>query len=158
MEFTVRQVPARKVAGFHMVGPWETTVPQGFEQLALWVRTHNIAATDWLALYYDNPDEVPAEKLRCDTVIGVPEGFVIPDNSEGVIITGIEAAQYAVARARIDDNDFAKPWNLFFDSVMADERYTLTDKPCFDHYLNDGSDSGVWEIDMYLPVASKREE
>lgn len=156
MVFTVRQVPARKVAGFHRVGPWEKTVHQGFEQLALWVKTHQLTATEWLAVYYDNPDEVQAEKLRCDTVIGVPEDFIIPENSEGVMTTSIEAAQCAVAHARVDDNDFAKPWNLFFASLMADGNYSLTGKPCFEHYLNDGSESGVWEVDMYIPVASKR--
>ncbi|HEY1845600.1 MAG TPA: DNA gyrase inhibitor SbmC [Buttiauxella sp.] len=156
MEFTIQQVPARKVAGFHMVGPWEQTVHQGFEQLALWVKTQRINASEWLAVYYDNPDEVPAEKLRCDTVISVPEDFVIPENSEGVIITRIEAGQYAVARARVEDNDFAKPWNLFFDVLMADESCRLTGRPCFEHYLNDGSESGVWEIDMYISVAGTR--
>lgn len=155
MEFTIQQVTERKVAGFHMVGPWEQTVHQGFEQLALWIKTQKITETEWLAVYYGNPDEDPAEKLRCDTVLSVPEDFVVPENSEGVITTRIEAGQYAVARARVDDNDFAKPWRQFFDSLMADERYQLTGKPCFEHYLNDGSESGVWEIDMYVSVTGK---
>ena len=106
-------------------------------------------------VYYDNPDVVPAEKLRCDTVVSVTENFTVPDNSEGVIETRIEGGQYAVARARVDDDDFAKPWNLFFDSVLANNSYHMTGKPCFEHYLNDGSESGVWEIDMYIPVADK---
>ncbi|MCT4702056.1 DNA gyrase inhibitor SbmC [Enterobacteriaceae bacterium H20N1] len=156
MEFKIQQVPERKVAGFHMVGPWEKTVHQGFEQLALWVKSQKITGSEWLAVYYDNPDEVPAEKLRCDTVLSVPEDFVVPENSEGVITTRIEAGLYAVARARVDDNDFAKPWNQFFNSLAADESYQLTGKPCFEHYLNDGSESGVWDIDMYVPVADKR--
>ncbi|MCT4714030.1 DNA gyrase inhibitor SbmC [Enterobacteriaceae bacterium H18W14] len=156
MEFKIQQVPERKVAGFHMVGPWEKTVHQGFEQLALWVKSQKITGSEWLAVYYDNPDEVPAEKLRCDTVLSVPEDFVVPENSEGVITTRIEAGLYAVARARVDDNDFAKPWNQFFDSLAAGESYQLTGKPCFEQYLNDGSESGVWDIDMYVPVADKR--
>lgn len=156
MEFKIQRIPEHKVAGFHMVGPWERTVHQGFEQLALWVKTHNITGTEWLAIYYDNPDEVPAEKLRCDTVLRVPDDFVVPETSEGVIVTRIEGGEYAVARARIDDNDFASPWLQFFGSLMADDRYQMIGKPCFEHYLNDGSESGVWEIDMYIPVANKR--
>lgn len=156
MDFTIRQAPERKVAGFHMVGPWEKTVHQGFEQLALWVKSQSVNGTEWLAIYYDNPEEVPAEKLRCDTVVRVPEDFVVPENSEGVMTTRIEAGEYAVARTRVENNDFVKPWQHFFASLLADERYQLTGKPCFEHYLNDGSESGVWELDMYVPVASKR--
>lgn len=73
MKFTIQQVPEHKVAGFHMVGPWEQTVHQGFAQLALWVKSHNI-----------------------------------------------------------------------------------TGNPCFEHYLNEGSESGVRDIDMYIPVTGKR--
>jgi DNA gyrase inhibitor GyrI len=36
---------------------------------------------EWVAVYYDNPDEVPAEKLRCDTAVTVPDDFVIPENN-----------------------------------------------------------------------------
>lgn len=156
MEFNVTQVAPKKIAGFHMVGPWEKTVRQGFEQLALWVKTQQIPATAWLAVYYDNPDVVPAEKLRCDTVVAVADDFVVPENSEGVITTHIDAGQYAVARARVDNNDFTTPWKQFFEALLADSRYDITGGPCFEHYLNDGTQSGVWEIDMYVSVSSKR--
>ncbi len=156
MEFKIQQVPEQTVAGFHMVGPWERTVHQGFEQLALWVKSHNVTGSEWLAVYYDNPEEVPAEKLRCDTVLRVPEDFVVPQTSEGVIVTRVEGGEYAVARARVDDNDFASPWKRFFSSLAADDRYQMTARPCFERYLNDGSESGVWEIDMYVPVSGKR--
>ncbi|WP_435927033.1 DNA gyrase inhibitor SbmC [Dryocola sp. BD613] len=156
MEFKIQHRPEHKVAGFHMVGPWEQSVHQGFEQLALWVKSHNVPVSEWLAVYYDNPDEVPAEKLRCDTVIRVPEEFEVPENSEGVIVTHIAGGEYAVARVRIEDNDFAGPWRQFFGRLAADEHYQMTGKPCFEHYLNDGSENGVWELDMYVPVAGKR--
>lgn len=155
MEFKIEQSPQRSVAGFHMVGPWEETVHQGFEQLALWVKSQKITGSEWLAVYYDNPDVVPPEKLRCDTVLRVPEDFVVPANSEGVILTRIEGGQYAIGRAHVDNNDFAKVWETFFDAVEGDGRYRITGRPCFEHYLNDGSESGVWEIDMYIPVANK---
>ncbi|WP_058911308.1 DNA gyrase inhibitor SbmC [Entomohabitans teleogrylli] len=155
MNYQIQSWPGRTVAGFHMVGPWETTVCQGFDQLALWVKSNNIHSGEWLAVYYDNPEITPPEKLRCDTVISVPEDFVIPDNSEGVILTQIEGGLYAVAHARVDDNNFAAPWMDFFSALMQDEKYTFSPKPTFDHYLNDGSESGVWEFDMYIAVQEK---
>lgn len=92
MEYEIKQIERRIIAGFHMVGPWEQTVKQGFEQLMMWVDGKQIVPLEWIAVYYDNPDVVPAEKLRCDTVVSVPEGFEIPENSEGVIQTELAGA------------------------------------------------------------------
>jgi DNA gyrase inhibitor len=89
MDYSIKQQQKRKIAGFHLVGPWEQTVKQGFEQLVMWVDGRHIEPLEWVAVYYDNPDEVPAEKLRCDTAVTVPDDFVIPENSEGVMMTEI---------------------------------------------------------------------
>lgn len=89
MDYSIKQQKKRKIAGFHLVGPWEQTVKQGFEQLVMWVDGRHIEPLEWVAVYYDNPDEVPAEKLRCDTAVTVPDDFVIPENSEGVMMTEI---------------------------------------------------------------------
>lgn len=151
MAFNVQQVPARKVAGFHLVGPWETTVPQGFGQLEMWAKSHSLNG-EWLAIYYDDPDVVPAEKLRVDTVISVGDDFDIPENSEGVIVTALEAGTYAVSHAKVENEAFQTAWETFFNQIEADGGYQLTGKACYEIYLNDGSASGVWEIDMYIPV------
>lgn len=82
MNYEIKQEEKRTVAGFHLVGPWEQTVKKGFEQLMMWVDSKNIVPKEWVAVYYDNPDETPAEKLRCDTVVTVPGYFTLPENSE----------------------------------------------------------------------------
>lgn len=152
MDYSITQEKRRVVAGFHMVGPWENTVKQGFEQLAMWVDGRQIPAKEWVAVYYDNPDEVPAEKLRCDTVVTVEEGFTVPDNSAGVILTEVEGGVYAKASARVTDHDFSTPWYQFFNSVLQDKDHELQAKPCFERYLNDGNQDGYWDIEMYVPV------
>ena len=65
MNYEIKQEDKRTVAGFHLVGPWEQTVKKGFEQLMMWVDSKNIVPKEWVAVFYDNPDETPAEKLRC---------------------------------------------------------------------------------------------
>lgn len=155
MEYEVKQVAARKIAGFHMVGPWEQTVKQGFEQLMMWVDGQQIPAMEWLAVYYDNPDEVPAEKLRCDTVVSVADDFVIPPNSEGVMLAEVAGGLYAAARARVIDHDFSTPWLQFFDSLIKDEAYQIAPKPCFEIYQNNGVEDGYWDIEMFVAVEPK---
>ena len=155
MEYEIKQVDKRRIAGFHMVGPWEQTVKQGFEQLMKWVDGKQIVPLEWIAVYYDNPDVVPAEKLRCDTVVSVPEDFAIPENSEGVILTEVAGGDYAVAVARVENHDFATPWYQFFDCLMQDTTFEIAAKPCFEVYMNNGMEDGYWDIEMYIPVQSK---
>lgn len=155
MEYEVKQIAARKIAGFHMVGPWEQTVKQGFEQLMMWVDGQQIPAREWLAVYYDNPDEVPAEKLRCDTVVSVDDDFIIPPNSEGVMMAEVAGGLYAIARARVIDHDFSTPWYQFFDSVLKDETHRLAAKPCFEIYRNNGAEDGYWDIEMFVALEPK---
>ncbi|MBS6073684.1 DNA gyrase inhibitor SbmC [Citrobacter cronae] len=155
MEYEIKQVDKRRIAGFHMVGPWEQTVKQGFEQLMKWVDGKQIVPLEWIAVYYDNPDVVPAEKLRCDTVVSVPEDFAIPENSEGVILTEVAGGDYAVAVARVENHDFATPWYQFFDCLMQDTTFEIAAKPCFEVYMNNGIEDDYWDIEMYIPVQSK---
>jgi len=116
---------------------------------------HHIQPLEWVAVYYDNPDEVPAEKLRCDTAVTVPDDFAIPANSEGVILTEVAAGDYAIAIARVENHDFATPWHSFFNSLLEDNHYQIAPKPCFERYLNDGNADGYWDIEMYVPVQNK---
>ncbi|NTZ49292.1 DNA gyrase inhibitor SbmC [Citrobacter gillenii] len=155
MEYEIKQVERRRIAGFHMVGPWEHTVKQGFEQLVMWVDGNQIVPLEWIAVYYDNPDVVPADKLRCDTVVSVPEGFEIPENSEGVILTELAGGDYAVAVARVENHDFATPWYQFFDRLLQDSSWQLSAKSCFEIYRNNGVEDGYWDIEMYVPVQAK---
>ncbi len=125
MNYSITTLGKKTIAGFHLVGPWDQTVKQGFEQLMMWVENHQVPAREWLAVYYDNPEEVPAEKLRCATVVAVDEDYVIPANSEGVILAAVAGGDYACARARVVDYDFATPWMQFFDSLLQSTTYRV---------------------------------
>ena len=155
MEYEIKQVDKRRIAGFHMVGPWEQTVKQGFEQLVMWVDDKQIVPLEWIAVYYDNPDVVPADKLRCDTVVSVAENFEIPENSEGVILTELAGGEYAIAVARVENHDFATPWYQFFNLLLQAATYQIAAKPCFEIYMNNGMEDGYWDIEMYVPVQPK---
>lgn len=155
--FTVQQVAARKVVGFHWIGPWEENVPQGFEQLMSWALSHHLYG-ELLAVYYDDPDAVPAEQLSCDTVMAVEDDFILPDDSEsGVRLMTIPGDLYAIGLATIENNAFFEAWERLFSQIEADGSYQLTGKPCYERYLNDGSLSGVWQLEMLIPVKRVQE-
>lgn len=155
MGYNVKQLEKRRIAGFHLVGPWDEKVKQGFQQLLMWVENNQIQPLEWVCVYYDNPDEVPPEKLRCDVAITVDSGFQVPANSEGVITTEIPAGQYAVAHARVYNEEFEQCWDLFFDELLSDQSLQIAARPCFEVYQNDGQSDGYWDIDMHIPVEPK---
>lgn len=155
MDYSIKELEKRTIAGFHLVGPWEKTVKQGFEQLTMWVKSQQIPAREWIAVYYDNPDEVPAEKLRADTVVSVAPGFTVPENSEGVMVTELPGGAYAVARARVENEEFGQAWMAFFDTLFADPDHQIALRPCFEVYVNADRGDGYWEIDMHIPIEPK---
>ncbi|MCS3430503.1 GyrI-like domain-containing protein [Klebsiella sp. BIGb0407] len=155
--FSVQQVAARKVVGFHWLGPWEETVPLGFEKLVHWAANHHLDG-ELLAVYYDDPDVVPAEQLRCDTVMSVPDDFVLPEDAQkNVRVMTIAEDLYAIGLASVQNNAFFEAWEKLFDQVEADGRYQLTGKPCYERYLNDGILSGEWQLEMLIPVKPMQE-
>jgi DNA gyrase inhibitor len=153
MDYSIKQQQKRKIAGFHLVGPWEQTVKQGFEQLVMWVDGRHIEPLEWVAVYYDNPDEVPAKNcaairpLRCRTILYPGKQRRRHDENRGGIMPW---------RRRVVENyDFATPWYQFFNSLLQDNKYQMALKPCFERYLNDGNADG-WDIEMYIAVEHKR--
>lgn len=152
MEYNVKSVGKKKIAGFHLVGPWEQTVKQGFEQLMMWVDNRPGAGAGVGGRLLRQPGRSPAEKLRCDTAVTVADDYQIPEGSEGVMMTEIAGGDYAVARARVENFDFATPWYQFFESLMESKTHQMAMKPCFEVYLNDGNQDGYWDIDMYIAV------
>ena len=44
MNYSITTLGKKTIAGFHLVGPWDHTVKQGFEQLMMWVDNHQVPA------------------------------------------------------------------------------------------------------------------
>lgn len=150
MKVTIVEREATPWVGFHLIGPWDETAPEGFARLSEWVTQHNLTG-EWMAIYHGNPNDAAASQRAIDTVISVnadyqPAGEGAPQKGE------LAGGKYAVARVVVDDGDFAKPWLTLFQQWLPGSGWQVDERPCFDHYLNDGAQSGVWDIDLYIPV------
>ncbi|MTD26373.1 DNA gyrase inhibitor SbmC [Erwinia sorbitola] len=156
MQVEISTLEARQVAAVRLVGPWHETAPRGFARLGEWVCQHQLNG-DWLALYYDNPDIVPAEQLRIDTGTTVPSGFVLPPESDDIELRAVPGGTYGVAKVTVSDGNFAKPWLEFYDEWLPTSGYQRAEGLCFDRYLNDGSQSGIWEFCICVPLIKKPE-
>lgn len=136
--------------GYHLQGPWQETVPRGFERLKRWVSDNN-AQGEWLAIYYGNPEDVAPDELRVETVI-TADADAIPGAQDDIEKGLLPGGTYFHARLEVLNNDFFSAWHSLFDHLKAQGGWQVDNRPCFEHYLSDGSDSGNWLVDMYIPV------
>lgn len=89
----IKQVPRMRIAFLTTVGPFGQAIPEGLQKLFAWVAANNVQpAGPSLALFPDDPDTVPAEKLRSE--IGILVGPEVSGSGEVQIkeIGGFEAA------------------------------------------------------------------
>ena len=138
--------------GYHLQGPWQETVPRGFSRLKAWVNQHQVAG-EWLAIYYGNPQQDAPETLRVETVIATARVAAAGEDIEQGVLPG---GQYFHARVEVLENDFFSAWHSMFGHLNAQGGWQVDDRPCFEHYLSDGSDSGDWLVDMYIPVRAMK--
>lgn len=156
MNYSITTLGKKTIAGFHLVGPWDHTVKQGFEQLMMWVENHQVPAREWVAVYYDNPEEVPAEKLRCATAVTVDEDYVIPANSEGVILAAIAGGDYACARARVVDYDFATRGCSFLTACSRARRIASPPSPALRSILTTATTTATGISTCMFPLSASR--
>ncbi len=151
MNYSITTLGKKTIAGFHLVGPWDHTVKQGFEQLMMWVENHQVPAREWVAVYYDNPEEVPAEKLRCDS--GHRGRGLCHSRQQRRGDPGGDCRRGLRLRPRAGGGlRLRHPVDAVFDSLQQSTAYRIAPQPCFEVYLNDGNHDGYWDIDMYVPV------
>ncbi|HEJ9060053.1 MULTISPECIES: DNA gyrase inhibitor SbmC [Serratia] len=152
MAVSIEQKPAEKAVGVRVVGPYAQSVPLGFQQLMAWQQQQGIPVGKWLVLYWDDPNQVAAEKLRADVVFTVADDFVLPAGSENMVIQTLPAGEYAVYRVRITDGDFATPWRNFYQQMLPASGYRPSEGVCYEHYLNDCVADGYFELEICQSV------
>lgn len=100
----IRYFPKLHVAFLTSVGPFGQAIPSGLEKLFAWVAANGVQPVGApLALFPDDPGEVPAEKLRSEVCIPVGPDVHGSGDVETKEIGGFEAATMVYhAREDID--------------------------------------------------------
>ncbi len=149
MDVHVIDQEAKTLASIRVIGPYAETMPGGFERLMQWAAPRNLLAGDWLALYWDNLHVTPADQLRADVALSVPLGTPVAGE---VALQTLPAGLYASHRCRVENDDFATPWNALFSEWLPNSGYQLAEGPCFEQYLNNGREAGDWDLLICIPV------
>ena len=132
----VQDLPELQVAYVRHTGPY-SEIGQAFRLLMRWAgprRLLRFPQTQVLAIYHDNPDITPADRLRSDACITVPLGT----RARRVVSTmTIPSGRFAVAHVEIDPDQYGEAWDRLLRDWMPQSGYCPDDRLCYERYPSD---------------------
>jgi len=129
----VRQFAPRHVAYVRHVGAYDR-IGKAFGRLMRWAgprRLLRFPETEVLAIYHDNPDITPVDRLRADACITVPEGTKTRRDVGTMIVPG---GLFAAAHVGIDLTQYGEAWDRLFADWFPESGYQPDDRMCFELY------------------------
>ncbi|HLO98711.1 MAG TPA: GyrI-like domain-containing protein [Fimbriimonas sp.] len=142
------------VAMIKHTGPFEQLAGE-FDRLWQWVTENNVPVQRTIGIYWDNPEEVPASKLRSAACVEIPAGYMITNTAGLPIEKGhIAPGLYARYRYMGPYEEMEPVWTEFLSWVQDDCGKTISENPSFEVYVNDPSDTPPAQLltEMFLPV------
>ena len=107
MDITIKQQPELRVGTVRHIGPYER-IAQAFERLAaVMSRAKRPPSPQLLALYYDDPQTTPPDRLRSDAAMSFPAGTAVP---AGLIERRVAGGKYASAMHAGSYEGLAQAW------------------------------------------------
>jgi len=144
-----------RIAMIRHVGPYEDLGPK-FDDLWAWVEQHGVDAQRTIGIYWDNPDFVPARRLRSAACVEVPPGTSVPFGGGVPIEIGeIAGGTYATTTFVGPYEDLAPIWAGFTRQIEGPLRRTISQQnPAFEVYVNDASCTPPAQLitELYMPV------
>ena len=152
MNVMIKTVADIRVGFISHQGPYQDCGP-AWDSLCCALAPEGLLGGDskMIGVSYDDPDVVPAENLRYDACISVPNNFKAFDNVNVQIIKG---GQYAVTTHIGPYTQLAETYRHFFGQWLPQSSYESADQPCFEIYLNDPESTEPEDLvtDIYMPL------
>ncbi|PIE08332.1 MAG: AraC family transcriptional regulator [Rhodobacterales bacterium] len=148
---SIREMDSRRLAALEHVGPYSET-GEVLTELGTLLAARGLMqkAGAMVCLYHDDPDNVPAEKLRMHAGYELPEGEVAPPLEEIVLPAG----RYAVMRHTGPYSSLHLAYRAFFGVWLPQSGVEPGDSPCFETYLNDPADTPPDQLvtEIWMPL------
>lgn len=150
----VTQIPPITVVMLRHSGPYDQLAPK-FDQLWNWVTANNVPAQRFIGIYWDNPDETPADRLRSAACVEVPIGYQMP-HAGGLPLESAQIAggNYATTRYVGPYEEMEPVWTAFTKWIEETLKRQIGANPAFEVYVNDPSDTPPDQLitELYMPV------
>lgn len=131
----IKTIEPITVAALRYVGPYQEIGPV-FCQLYGWAAGRNLTEKRLLAIYYDDPGQVPPEQCRADAAIAVPAGFAVDAPATQRVIPG---GRYASVIHQGPYTELHRAYSWLYRTWLPQSGEAADDRPCFEEYLNDPS-------------------
>lgn len=154
MDVEITTEPARRLAAVRHVGPYNQ-IGRAFAQLGhvLGPWMPDLAGPGaMMALYHDDPRQVPPEQLRADAAMVVPEDFVLP---EGLVELRLPAGRYASTVHVGPYEHLGAVWPRFMGEWLPASGHTAAASPTVETYLNNPETTlkAEWRTRLSIPLA-----
>ena len=131
----IRMIPKMTVAYVRHVGPYEKCEP-AWKKLIAWAGKNGLFAQDtiFVGISYDDPETVPADKLRYDACMTVPK----ETKAEGQVkIKEIGGREYAVFIHRGPYENMKTTYEYIYKKWAPTAKRPVTYDPALEIYKND---------------------
>jgi AraC family transcriptional regulator len=147
----IRDLAPVRIAALSHSGPY-MNIGSTFDRLGAWAAGRGLAdgQTRSFAIYYDDPDAVPAEALRSEA------GLLLDREVEDGPVHMVEIAggRYAVLRHKGPYAELEGAYRWLYRDWLPASGHRPADRPCFEEYLNDCRTlpPEEWLTDICLPL------
>jgi AraC family transcriptional regulator len=153
----VKEMPDMHVAYVRHIGPYkgDAALFEGlFMKLCSWAGPRGLIRppqTQFISVYYDDPEVTEDEKLRVDVCITVPEDTQVEGEIGKMTLPG---GKYAAGHFEILPSEYGEAWNAMMCGWLPESGYQCDDRPCFELYLNDPKQhpEGKHIVNICVPV------
>ncbi|MBU0936645.1 MAG: AraC family transcriptional regulator [Spirochaetes bacterium] len=131
----IKELPELTVAYARHIGPYNQ-IGEAFERLSRWAGPRGLMTetATILAVYHDDTDVTPVDKLRSSACISVPAGTA----SDGDIgLMTIPGGKFAVGHFEISGDQFGDAWMALMGEWIPASGWQPDDRMCYEVYLND---------------------
>jgi AraC family transcriptional regulator len=155
MEVTIETMPELRVATVHHVGPY-ARISEAFQRLGDLVGPAGLLqlgeAPMMIAIYYDDPEITPADQLRADAGIAVPEGVRLP---QGLEEKRLPKGRYAKTTHVGPYAQLGDTWVRFMGEWLPKSGNRVGEGSSYEVYRNTPNNAAPGELrtDLYLPIA-----
>jgi AraC family transcriptional regulator len=156
MNVKIEAMPELRVASVRHVGPYNQ-IPQAFERLGELVDHTDLTGAPgaaMIAIYHDDPEAVPAEQLRSEAALIVPESAVLPAGlAEQRIPRGLYARTIHIGPYEL----LGDVWARFMGEWLPQSGHRLGHGSSYELYRNTPGQVPTEELwtELYLPIAEQ---
>lgn len=151
----VDRTPVRLAALPHR-GPY-MEIGTTFDRMLAWAAPRGLLgpATRSFGVYYDDPNVVPAAKLRSEATVSIPDTMTKVDAPARII--ELAGGRHAVLRHQGPYAELENAYRWLYKEWLPTSGEEPADRPCFEEYMNNPRElpPAEWLTDICLPLQGR---